>query len=156
MQKVIVNCTINGKPEQVLVDPRASLSDMLRNDYRLTGVKKGCDVGECGACSVIINNEVFNSCIYLAIWAEGKEITTIEGITPSDGTLSEMQQAFLDEGAVQCGFCSPGFVITATNMQNSNKTFSKQDIKRELSGNMCRCTGYENIVKAVDKVLNKN
>ncbi len=155
MQKVIVNCTINGKPEQVLVDPRASLSDMLRNDYRLTGVKKGCDVGECGACSVIINGEVFNSCIYLAIWAEGKEITTVEGITPSDGTLSEMQQAFLDEGAVQCGFCSPGFVITATNMQNSGKNYSKQEIKRELSGNMCRCTGYENIVKAVDKVLNK-
>ncbi len=155
MEKVIVNCTVNGKPSQTLVDPRASLSDMLRNDYRLTGVKKGCDVGECGACSVIINGEVFNSCIYLAIWANGKEITTIEGLTPKDGTLSEMQQAFLDEGAVQCGFCSPGFIITATNMQNSGKSFSKQEIKRELSGNMCRCTGYENIVKAVDGVLNK-
>ncbi len=155
MEKVLISCSINGKPTTALVDPRASLSDMLRGDYRLTGVKKGCEVGECGACSVIINGEVYNSCIYLAIWAKGKEITTIEGITPKDGTLSEMQQAFLDEGAVQCGFCSPGFVITATNMQNSKKEYTKQEIKRELSGNMCRCTGYENIVKAVDKVLNK-
>jgi carbon-monoxide dehydrogenase small subunit len=135
-----------------MVDVRASLTDMLRNEYRLTSVKKGCEVGECGACNVIINGECFNSCIYLAIWADGKEITTTEGLLSADGKLSEIQQAFIDEGAVQCGFCTPGFLMSATEIVNSGKEYSDDELRKLLSGHLCRCTGYENIFKAVRKV----
>ena len=110
-QYKLVTCTINGKERTAMVDVRASLTDMLRNDYGLTSVKKGCEVGECGACAVIIDGECFNSCIYLAIWADGKNITTLEGLTLPDGTLYDIQQAFVDEAAIQCGFCSPGFMM---------------------------------------------
>ena len=100
-----IHCTINGKPVVTVVDVRASLTDMLRNDFRLTSVKKGCEVGECGACNVIINGECFNSCLYLAAWADGKEIRTLEGLLGPNGELSDIQQAFVDEAAIQCGFC---------------------------------------------------
>ena len=153
MEKVLVKCTINGKHTETFVDPRASLTDMLRNDYRLTGVKKGCEVGECGACTVIIDGETFNSCIYLAIWAEGKNIRTIEGLEKQDGSITALQQAFIDEGAVQCGFCTPGFIMSATAIVESGENPSRQDIRRLLSGNLCRCTGYENIINAVQKVI---
>ena len=96
-----------------MVDVRASLTDMLRNDYHMTSVKKGCEVGECGACNVIIDGECFNSCIYLAVWAEGKHIRTLESLLGPNGELSDIQQAFIDETAVQCGFCTPGFIMTA-------------------------------------------
>jgi carbon-monoxide dehydrogenase small subunit len=124
---------------------------MLRNEYRLTSVKKGCEVGECGACNVIINGECFNSCIYLAVWADGKEITTTEGLISADGELSAIQQAFIDEGAVQCGFCTPGFLMSARNIVNSGKEYSDEELRRLLSGHLCRCTGYENIFRAVRK-----
>jgi carbon-monoxide dehydrogenase small subunit len=125
---------------------------MLRNEYRLTSVKKGCEVGECGACNVIINGECFNSCIYLAIWADGKEITTTEGLISAEGELSEIQQAFIDEGAVQCGFCTPGFLLSATEIVNSGKDYTDEELRKLLSGHLCRCTGYENIFNAVRKV----
>ncbi len=108
-QYKLLTCTINGKKTETMVDVRASLTDLLRNDYRLTSVKKGCEVGECGACTVLIDGEAYNSCIYLAVWAEGKRITTTEGLLGPNGELSDIQQAFVDEAAVQCGFCSPGF-----------------------------------------------
>ena len=111
-QYKVVHCTVNGKEIEQIVDVRSSLTDMLRNDLHLTSVKKGCEVGECGACTVIINGEGFNSCIYLAVWAEGKEIWTLEGLTGPGGELSDIQQAFVDEGAIQCGFCTPGFIMT--------------------------------------------
>lgn len=155
MMKTLVKCTINGKSAEAYVDPRASLADMLRNDYRLTSVKKGCDVGECGACTVIIDGETFNSCIYLAVWADGKDIRTLESLQAEDGTITPLQQAFIDEGAVQCGFCTPGFLLSATVMQESGQTYTRQEIRRLLSGNMCRCTGYENIVSAVEKIVGK-
>ena len=104
----LVSCTINGKKCEKMVDVRSSLTDMLRNDYRLTSVKKGCEVGECGACNVLIDGEAFNSCIYLAVWAEGKDILTLEGLMGPNGEISDLQQAFIDEAAVQCGFCTPG------------------------------------------------
>ena len=104
-QYKVVHCTINGKAVEKVVDVRASLTDMLRNDYRLTSVKKGCEVGECGACTVIIDGEGFNSCIYLAVWAEGKDIWTVEGLISPEGELSDIQEAFIEEGAIQCGFC---------------------------------------------------
>ena len=99
-----------------MIDVRASLTDVLRDDFRLTSVKKGCEVGECGACNVIIDGECFNSCIYLGVWAEGKEILTLEGLAGPNGELSDIQQAFIDEAAVQCGFCTPGFIMSATEL----------------------------------------
>ena len=155
MRKQLVRCKINGRDTETWVDARASLTDMLRNEYRLISVKKGCEVGECGACNVIINGECFNSCIYLAIWADGKAITTTEGLLSADGTLSEIQQAFIDEGAVQCGFCTPGFIMSATEIICSGKDYSDEELRTLLSGHLCRCTGYENIFRAVRKVAKK-
>jgi carbon-monoxide dehydrogenase small subunit len=150
-----IHCTINGRAVDAMVDIRASLTDMLRNDYRLTSVKKGCEVGECGACNVIINGECFNSCIYLAIWADGKDITTTEGLLSADGELSAIQQAFIDEGAVQCGFCTPGFLMSAVEIIRSGKTYSDEELLKQLSGHLCRCTGYENIFRAVRKLTHE-
>ena len=138
-----------------MVDVRSSLTDMLRNDYRLTSVKKGCEVGECGACNVLINGEAFNSCIYLAVWAEGKDILTLEGLMGPNGEISDLQQAFIDEAAVQCGFCTPGFIMSATEILNSGKLYSKEELRKLLSGHLCRCTGYENILVAVEKTMKK-
>ena len=155
MRKQLVRCTINGRDTETMVDVRASLTDMLRGEYRLTSVKKGCEVGECGACNVIINGECFNSCIYLAIWADDREITTTEGLLSADGKLSEIQQAFIDEGAVQCGFCTPGFLMSAAEIVRSGKEYSDDELRKLLSGHLCRCTGYENIFRAVRKVAKK-
>jgi len=138
-----------------MVDVRSSLTDMLRNDYRLTSVKKGCEVGECGACNVLINGEAFNSCIYLAVWAEGKDILTLEGLMGPNGEISDLQQAFIDEAAIQCGFCTPGFVMSATEILSSGKLYSKEELRKLLSGHLCRCTGYENILVAVEKTMKK-
>ena len=151
----LVSCTINGKKCEIMVDVRSSLTDMLRNDYRLTSVKKGCEVGECGACNVLINGEAFNSCIYLAVWAEGKDILTLEGLMGPNGEISDLQQAFIDEAAIQCGFCTPGFVMSATEILNSGKLYSKEELRKLLSGHLCRCTGYENILVAVEKTMKK-
>ena len=152
MKRHVVRCNINGKDTETVVDIRASLTDMLRNEYRLTSVKKGCEVGECGACNVIIDGECFNSCIYLAVWADGKNIVTTEGLLSASGELSEIQQAFIDEGAVQCGFCTPGFLMSALEIVNSKREFSDDELRKMLSGHLCRCTGYENIFRAVRKV----
>lgn len=152
-QYKLVQCTINGKPVEQMVDVRASLTDMLRNDFRLTSVKKGCEVGECGACNVLINGEAFNSCIYLAVWADGKDILTPEGLAGPNGEISDIQQAFIDEAAVQCGFCTPGFIMSATELLNARREFSDDEIRKMLSGHLCRCTGYENIFRAVKKTM---
>ena len=149
----LVSCTINGKKVEKMVDVRASLTDMLRNDYSLTSVKKGCEVGECGACNVLINGEAFNSCIYLAVWAEGKDILTLEGLMSPDGELSDIQQAFIDESAIQCGFCTPGFIMTAVEILNAKKLYTDDELRKLLSGHLCRCTGYENILRAVKKTM---
>ncbi|MEG2441494.1 MAG: (2Fe-2S)-binding protein [Acetivibrio sp.] len=154
-QYKLVTCTINGTKRETMVDVRASLTDMLRNDYRLTSVKKGCEVGECGACTVLIDGEAFNSCIYLAAWAEGKRITTVEGLLGPNGELSDIQQAFVEESAVQCGFCSPGFIMTALEILDSGREYSDAELRKLLSGHLCRCTGYENIFKAVKKTMYK-
>ncbi len=153
MQYKTVHCRINGKAVEKVVDVRASLTDMLRDDYRLTSVKKGCEVGECGACTVLIDGEAFNSCIYLAVWAEGKEIVTLEGLLGPNGELSDIQQAFVDEAAIQCGFCTPGFILTAKEILDSGKEYSDDELRKLLSGHLCRCTGYENILRAVKKTM---
>ena len=151
----LVEFNLNGKDVSCMVDCRASLTDMLRNDYRLTSVKKGCEVGECGACNVLIDGECFNSCIYLAVWARGKKIRTLESLLGPNGELSDIQQAFVDETAVQCGFCTPGFVMTAVEILESGKVYTDDELRKQLSGHLCRCTGYENILRAVKKTMYK-
>ena len=152
-QYALVTCWINGREVEQMVDVRASLTDMLRNDFRLTSVKKGREVGECGACNVLIDGECFNSCLYLAVWAEGKHITTLEGLTGPSGELSDIQQAFMDETAIQCGFCIPGFIMTAAEMLDRKVYYTDDELRKLLSGHLCRCTGYENIFKAVKKTM---
>lgn len=149
-QYKLVRCTINGKQVEKMIDVRASLTDMLRDDYRLTSVKKGCEVGECGACNVLVNGECFNSCIYLAVWADGKEILTLEGLAGPNGEISDIQQAFIDEAAVQCGFCTPGMIMSAKALLDENPEPKKEEIREALGGNICRCTGYVNIERAVE------
>lgn len=150
-----LNCTINGKEIHKMIDVRASLTDVLRNDFSLTSVKKGCEVGECGACTVLINGEVFNSCIYLAIWAEGKEVRTLESLQGPNGELSDIQQNFIDETGVQCGFCTPGIIMSAVEIQESGNDYTREELREHLSGHLCRCTGYQNIVNAVEKSIKK-
>lgn len=153
VQYKLVKCTVNGKYTETMVDVRASLTDMLRDDYSLTSVKKGCEVGECGACNVIIDGECFNSCIYLAVWADGKEIKTLESLLGPNGELSDIQQAFIDEAAVQCGFCTPGFIMSAVEILESKKEYTRDELRKLMSGHLCRCTGYENILNAVEKTM---
>lgn len=154
-QYKLVRCTINGKRTETMVDVRASLTDMLRGEYRLTSVKKGCEVGECGACTVLIDGECFNSCIYLAIWADGKEIRTLEGLLGPGGELSDIQQAFIDESAVQCGFCTPGVIMSAVEILESGRLYTRDELRKLLSDHLCRCTGYENILYAVEKTMKR-
>ena len=153
MQYQTVHFNLNGKDVERTVDVRASLTDMLRNDFRMTSVKKGCEVGECGACNVLIDGEAYNSCIYLAVWAEGKHIRTLEGLLGPNGELSDIQQAFVDEAAIQCGFCTPGFILTAVEILESGKEYTDNELRKLLSGHLCRCTGYENILRAVKKTM---
>ena len=153
MQYQTVHFNLNGKDVERTVDVRASLTDMLRNDFRMTSVKKGCEVGECGACNVLIDGEAFNSCIYLAVWAEGKQVRTLEGLLGPNGELSDIQQAFVEEAAIQCGFCTPGFILTAVEILESGKEYSDDQLRKLLSGHLCRCTGYENILRAVKKTM---
>ena len=155
MQYQTVHFNLNGKDVERTVDVRASLTDMLRNDFRMTSVIKGCEVGECGACNVLIDGEAFNSCIYLAVWVEGKCVRTLEGLLGPNGELGDIQQAFVDEAAIQCGFCSPGFILTAVEILESGKEYTDDELRKLLSGHLCRCTGYENILRAVKKTMYK-
>jgi len=150
-----VTCTVNGKQRTFLIDVRSSLSDMLRGNAGLDSIKHGCDVGECGACTVLIDGRPFNSCIYLAIWAEGKTILTLEGLSDVKGAISDIQQAFIDEGAVQCGFCTPGFIMASIPIIEKDSPSTREEIRRQISGNLCRCTGYEHIVDAIEKTQKK-
>lgn len=151
MSKQFVSITINGEVFEASVDLGKSLLEFIREDAGVTGTKYGCGVGECGACTVLVNGTPINSCIYLAIWADGQQVRTVEGLALSDGTLSEVQQAFVDEGAVQCGFCTPGFIMSVTAMKESGITYSDTEIQTELSGHLCRCTGYQKIFNAAKK-----
>ncbi|MBY6957760.1 xanthine dehydrogenase subunit XdhC [Clostridium botulinum] len=149
-----IKFTVNDKKYEVEIDIRESLSEVLRSRLHLTGVKQGCLVGECGVCTVLIDGVPTDSCIYLAAWADGKTIKTIEGVQ-KNGELSEVQKAFIDEGAVQCGFCTPGLVLTTTALVESEKNYTDDEIKREISGHLCRCTGYNKIFNATKKAILK-
>ena len=155
MTKKSIKCRVNGVNREYFVDVRSSLMDLLRGPAGLDSIKHGCDVGECGACTVLINGRPFNSCIYLAVWAEGKEIVTLEGVTNPDGPLSDIQQAFVDEGAVQCGICTPGFIMASIPIINQETPSTREEIRRQISGNLCRCTGYQKIVDAIEKTQKK-
>ncbi len=152
-----ITCTINGNKKELNVDVRQSLLEVLREQLGLISIKQGCAVGECGACTVLIDDVPMDACIYLAVWADGRAIRTVEGES-KDGKLSVIQQAFVDEGAVQCGICTPGFVMAATALVEKNKgrKVSRDEIRRQLAGNLCRCTGYDTIVTAVEKSLKSN
>jgi aerobic-type carbon monoxide dehydrogenase small subunit (CoxS/CutS family) len=152
-----ITCNLNGKKKELRVDVRQSLLEVLREQLGMIGVKQGCAVGECGACTVLIDEVPIDACLYLAVWADGRSIRTVEGES-RDGKLSRVQQAFVDEGAVQCGICTPGFVMAATAFveKHHDQKFSRYEIRRGLAGNLCRCTGYDTIVTAVQKCLGED
>ena len=152
----IISMKVNGKQHELAVDVRESLADALRNRLALTSVKKGCEVGECGACTVLVDGISVDSCIYLAVWADGKTILTVEGLQGENGELNPVQQAFIDEAAVQCGFCTPGLILTAVEIVGSGKQYTREELRKLISGHLCRCTGYENILRAVEKAMKQN
>lgn len=140
---------VNGKPVEAEVDPRTLLVHFIRDHLHLTGTHVGCDTGQCGACTVHLNGRAVKACNMLAVQAQGAEIVTIEGILPSDGELHPMQAAFKDAHGLQCGFCTPGMVMTAIDLLNREPHPTEEAVRAGLDGNLCRCTGYHNIVKAV-------
>ncbi len=146
--KSFIQLTINGQPVEAAVEANRTLLQFLREDLGLTGTKHGCGLGDCGACTVILNGRPVNSCLVLAIQANGSEVLTIEGLA-ENGKLHPIQQAFVDKGAIQCGFCSPGMILSAKALLDANPRPSETDIRMALSGNLCRCTGYQKIVEAV-------
>ncbi|PKM73740.1 MAG: xanthine dehydrogenase [Firmicutes bacterium HGW-Firmicutes-16] len=152
----IINMVVNGKPAELAVEEGESLTDTLRNRLGLTSVKKGCEVGECGACTVLIDGVAKNSCIYLSVWADGHSILTVEGLRTEDCELHPIQKAFVEEAAIQCGFCTPGLVLTGVELVNSGKKFNREELREQISGHLCRCTGYENILNALERVVGKN
>ncbi len=152
----IVHMTVNGREVELAVDPRESLLETLREKLNLTSVKKGCGVGECGACTVLIDGVAVDTCLYLTMWAEGKHILTTEGLKGPNGELSPIQQAFIDEAAVQCGFCTPGLIMTAVEIIGTKRKYSREELRKLISGHLCRCTGYENILNALEKIVGEN
>ncbi len=150
-----ISLRINGSDVQVNVEAHHTLLSVLRDDLDITGPKECCGVGECGACTVLLDGRAVNSCLVLAVEADGSEITTIEGLGGEDG-LSSMQQAFVDAGAVQCGFCTPGMIMAAQYLINNNPHPTEEEVRGALAGNLCRCTGYARIIEAVLSVANKD
>jgi carbon-monoxide dehydrogenase small subunit len=144
--------TLNGEVVRADVDPQWTLLYLLREVLELTGTKEGCGYGECGACTVIIDGQAVNSCLYPAMEAEGKTITTIEGLASKDGQLHPLQTAFINEGAVQCGFCTPGMIMSAKALLDTNDKPTEEEIKDAVAGNLCRCTGYVKIIDAIKTV----
>ena len=147
-----ISFILNGKKRKFNIDVRKSLFEVLREYAGIKSVKQGCKVGECGACSVLVDDVLIDSCIFLGLWANGKKIKTLEG-QAKQGKLSKVQQAYVDKGAIQCGFCTPGFVMATTSFveKHKEKNVTIDEIKKNHAGNLCRCTGYQNILKAVKK-----
>ena len=145
----LIKLKINGVMEEVSIEPWWSLAYVLREVLNLTGVKVGCETGNCGTCTVLVDRKAIKSCLLLAMKARGKEITTIEGLKDKEGTLHPLQQAFIDHFAVQCGYCTPGMIMAAKALLDENPNSTEEEVRAALSGNLCRCTGYVKIVEAV-------
>lgn len=154
MSKIMIELTINGMKRKVETTTQTRLLDLIRDDLRLTGTKEGCGKGECGACTVIMNGELVASCLVLTLQADGAVITTIEGIGNGD-RLDPIQEAFIETGAVQCGFCTPGMILAVKKLLEENPHPDEEEIKRGISGNLCRCTGYQKIFDAIKLAANR-
>ena len=152
--RIVISATINGEPIEFLADERDSLLEALRERIGLTGAKEGCNNGNCGACAVIMDGRLVNSCCVLAAEVEGSDVTTVEGIAGRDG-LHPLQQAFLEEAALQCGICTPGFIMASKALLDKNPNPSEHEIRFWLAGNLCRCTGYDKIIRAVQSAADK-
>lgn len=150
--KIPVKLKVNGETYEIMIAPYRTLLDVLREELHLTGSKKGCDVGDCGACTVLLDGKPVNACLVVAATAEGCEITTIEGLA-KDGNLHPLQQAFVTQGAVQCGFCTPGILMSLKALFDQNSSPNMDEVKKAMAGNLCRCTGYAKIFKAVESVV---
>jgi len=150
--KARLTCGVNGEPVDALVDDYKTLLEVLREDLNLTGTKHGCELGECGACAVLVDGQPVLSCLVLAVESEGRQITTVEGLA-ADGRLHPLQECFADLGAAQCGYCTPGILITAKALLDSEPNPTRARISEALSGNLCRCTGYLQIIEAVEAAL---
>ncbi len=149
MPEMSVKLTVNGQARAATVEPRVTLADFLREHLQLTGTHLGCEHGVCGACTVLVDGAAVRSCLMFAVQADGAEVTTIEGIAPPDGGLSAVQSAFRDCHGLQCGFCTPGFIVSVTAFLRDHPDPTDREIREALSGNLCRCTGYQGIVNAV-------
>ena len=145
--------TVNGEPRQIFVQPYYSLLDTLRDELGLTGTKKGCDEGDCGACTVILNSKAVTSCMVLALGVQDAEVTTIEGLATPDA-LHPVQQAFVDHGGLQCGFCTPGLVMSSVALLEENPNPTEEEAKFAVGGNLCRCTGYSKVIEAIMAAAN--
>ncbi len=153
--KKLIKFTINGEVVEHAVDTHKTLLKMIREDFDLTGSKEGCGAGECGACTVIMNGMAINACLVFGVEADGQEILTIEGLAV-DGVLDPLQVSFIENAALQCGYCTPGMIMTAKALLNENPTPTTQEIKEGISGNLCRCTGYKKIIEAIEYVVDEN
>jgi aerobic carbon-monoxide dehydrogenase small subunit len=152
--KKLVRLTINAKEYEIAVAPNLTLLDLIRYELGMTGTKKGCELGDCGSCTVIMDGLPVNSCLVLAVQADGRDIVTIEGLETEEG-LDALQESFVQKGAVQCGFCSPGMILSAKNLLDRNPDPDEPEIRRAIAGNLCRCTGYQKIVAAVKDAAEK-
>jgi carbon-monoxide dehydrogenase small subunit len=146
--KTLTTLTVNGVAHDLLIEPNRTLLDVLRVELDLTGAKHGCGVGECGSCTVLVDGRPVNSCLILAVSCVGKRITTVEGLA-ADGELTALQKSFIEHGAIQCGFCTPGMILTSTALLAANPSPTETEVREAISGNLCRCTGYQKIVEAV-------
>ena len=151
MAKNLVTFNINGEPQEILVQPWTTLLEAVRDELQLTGTKEGCGNGNCGACTVLLDGKAVNSCCVLAVEVDGQDVVTIEGLA-KNGKLDPLQESFIEYGALQCGFCTPGFLVSARAFLDSNPHPTEEEIRLAIAGNLCRCTGYDKIVRAIQAV----
>jgi xanthine dehydrogenase YagT iron-sulfur-binding subunit len=151
--RMAITLTVNGQPRSLALEPWTTLLDLLREELGLTGTKKGCDHGQCGACTVLLDGRRVNSCLALAVMQDGASVTTIEGLAAADGTLHPMQAAFIEQDAFQCGYCTPGQICSAIALLEEGHAQNPDEIRELMSGNICRCGAYPNIVAAIEQVM---